>query len=92
MSKQPKTYTGVLFDEISDKKLKAKVKFVEGHLCISVEGYGDLCSGNGDGWPIVVDLFDKKLQVIVWSDINQEDPTHNIDLSGAKESLRKETA
>jgi hypothetical protein len=30
------------------------------------------------------------LRVIIWADINAEDPTHIIDLEGARETARKE--
>ena len=80
---------GVLMDETSDKYLNAKVGFIRGKLYINIDGYGDACSMDGEGTPILIDFFNKKLQVIVWSDINKEDPTYTIDLAGAKESKRK---
>lgn len=82
---------GVLFDEVTDKKIFATVGFANGQLAINIEGYGDAGSNNGEGFPIVLDLFDNKLRVVVWADINKEDPTHKIDLEGAKEIFRKET-
>jgi hypothetical protein len=60
-----------------------------GGIIIQPVGYGDLTSENGFGWPILMEKFGGKLQVVVWSDINQEDPTHKIDLAGAKESCRE---
>lgn len=54
-------------------------------LYIGLSGYGDLCSTPGSGLPIALDMCDGNLQLFVWSDINQEDPTHIIDLEGARE-------
>jgi hypothetical protein len=47
---------------------------------------GDNTSVKGLGWPLVI--VDNKLYV--WGDINQEDPTHVIDLSGALEVNRED--
>lgn len=60
-----------------------------GLLLLRPEGMGDLISHGGDGYPIALELIEGKVRLIVWSDINQEDPTHTIDLSGALESNRK---
>lgn len=57
---------------------------------ISLDGYGDHTSPDGHGYPLLLDYHEGKLQILVWADINQEDPTHTIDLSGALESNRKE--
>jgi len=45
----------------------------------------------GDGYRAVaiLEVWEGELRLIVWADINQEDPTHTIDLSGAKVSARK---
>jgi len=37
-----------------------------------------------DGPVIGLELYEGKPMLKVWADINSEDPTHNIDLSGAK--------
>ena len=84
------TAYGVLIDETSGKKLKAWAEFNRGKICIHVEGYGEKTANDGMGEPVVVDLFDNKLKVYIWSDINKEDPTNIISLEGAKEILRKE--
>lgn len=43
-----------------------------------------------EGAPIYLEFCDKKWELFVWSDINQEDPTHRIDMSGALEANRVE--
>ncbi len=40
----------------------------------SVELFIDVC----------IEIYDGQLRVIVWSDIDQEDPTHSINLEGAR--------
>jgi hypothetical protein len=56
---------------------------------ISPAGYGDALSQDGKGTPIYLELWEGKLQLVVWDDINKEDPSHIINLEGAKESERK---
>lgn len=80
---------GKLIDDSTNKCLKASAKFVNGKLLIRVEGYGDSSSYDGEGEPVVIEFFDNKINVVVWSDINKEDPTHKIDLENAKEKYRK---
>ena len=55
-------------------------------ISIHPKGYGDATSSPGMGIPVFLQLYQGKLMVNVWSDINKEDPTHEIDLEGAKES------
>ena len=50
--------------------------------------YGDFDSHDGIGAPIYLELYEGELRLIVWSDINQQQPTHVISLEGARESLR----
>lgn len=42
------------------------------------------------GTPLMIDYVSGQLRVMVWSNINQEDPTHIISLAGAHVSNRKE--
>lgn len=53
---------------------------------VFVEGMGTKCTP--DDSPIYLEFFEGKWQLVVWADINQEDPTHRIDMSGAFERLR----
>lgn len=54
------------------------------------EGHGEKTSPDFEGIPIMLSLDNGEYRLYVWSDINQEDPTHIIDLSGARESNRIE--
>ena len=70
------------------KKVPAEIEIINGSIYIKAKGYGDACSKDGYGNPIIVEVWDGELRVVVWSDINQEDPTHNISMEGAKENKR----
>jgi len=37
----------------------------------------------------MVEFFNGEMRVIVWDDINVEDPTHIISLEGAREDVRE---
>ena len=89
VKKQSTTVYGTLLDETTGRTLKASASFdTGGYLCISIEGYGDLHSRDGEECPVIIDYFDDKVNVVVWGNINKEDPTDKIDLKGAKESKR----
>jgi hypothetical protein len=59
-------------------------------LLVRLEGTGDRSSHDGMGWPVLVEIYEGTPRLIVWADINQEDPTHIIDLSGALDSARRD--
>jgi len=76
-----------LRDQFSDEfeNLEVKVKFINGYILIQPKGFGDACSADGKGWPIMIEKYQGRMRVIVWGDIMEEDPTHTIDLSNARE-------
>jgi hypothetical protein len=55
---------------------------------IRPHGTGDHATDAGHGWPVLVETYNGRPQVVIWSDINNDEPTHVIDLSGALESSR----
>lgn len=70
-------------------KLQAKIVH-EGHgIEVKVKGYGHASTQDGHGSPIYIENRHGKLFVCIWSDINQEDPTHIIDMSKALENNRE---
>jgi len=79
----------ILIDEITGNKIPCSISSLNGKIYIKFKGYGDCSSKDGYGEPIVIDYFNDTLKVLVWSDINKEDPTFSINLEGAKESNRK---
>ena len=56
-------------------------------LEVFVKGMG-LCGSVGDDSAIYLEFYQGKWWLRVWADINQEDPTHKIDMSGALHSAR----
>jgi hypothetical protein len=55
-------------------------------LQIFVEGHGEKTAMPGKGTPIYIEIWEGKLRVILWSDINKEDG-QVIDMDGAREEL-----
>lgn len=81
-----------LFDnsgETDSGPLDVQIEYGEGTIDIRPKGYGDACSKNGYGTPILIEFWNGELRVVVWGNINQEDPTHTINVEGAKESARR---
>jgi|694.fasta_scaffold139348_2 hypothetical protein len=62
-------------------------EFGEG-IELKPQGYGDYCSVIGNGCPVLLEVCQGRLRLVVWADINQEEPTHYIDLEGAREDKR----
>ena len=54
-------------------------------LIVHPEGMG---TWDGPYAPILLERHEGKMRLLVWADINQQEPTHVIDLSGALESSR----
>jgi len=88
----------VLVDTAKMTKTKAStkraiVRINDLGIEITVEGYGDAGTVDDYGSPIFIEFHDGKLMARLYADINQEDPTHNIEMEGALEINRsKETA
>jgi hypothetical protein len=72
--------------EKSDNEILVKIRVSSNAIWIQPLGYGEKVSAKGQGWPICLEIWDGKLRLLVWDDINTEDPTV-IELEGAKESL-----
>ena len=51
---------------------------------IHLEGYRDSCSDDTNGTPVYIEIWDGNARVLVYSNINEEEPTHIISLAGAK--------
>lgn len=73
-----------------DGKLMANVSLSGGGIDVKIEGYGDYSSQNGHGTPVFLELYRGELRLVVFADINSEEPTHIISLEGAREDKRKE--
>lgn len=73
-----------------EEKLKGGIKTGPTYLEISFEGYGDFCSQDSLGSPLVIEYYQGEIRIVIWANINQEDPTHVISLEGAREVNRHE--
>ena len=60
-----------------------------GQIWIQPEGYGEKCAMDGEGFPVGIEIWKGKLRLIVFNDINTEEP-QIIDLEKARESRRYE--
>jgi len=72
-----------------DNQLNVKIKMDGSFLAIQPQGYGEPTSEDGSGYPILMEIYEGRLRLIVWDDINCQDPKI-IDLEKSKETLRKE--
>ena len=84
--------TAVLSDGAPKQTGSLTVRVTADASTISIypEGYGDFGSADGHGCPIFLELYEGRLRLIVFSDINEQDPAI-IDLDGAREDRRIET-
>lgn len=82
----------IYLEDSTDQTRTIRTVIKIGRLGVSFifDGYGDCNSTEGHGTPIFVEYYEGQPKVYIWSDINQEDPTHAISLAGAMESTRQE--
>jgi hypothetical protein len=78
--------------DVMDEKvtLDVEVKCDGNGITIRPIGYGEFCSTDGHGAPILIELQNGVPSVYIWADINQEDFTHKVTLENAAENKRKE--
>ena len=83
---QSPSHTTVLNDADPDHHGSLPIKIVSNHSAISIfpEGYGDFSSADGHGCPVFLELYRGRLRLIVFSDINNQEPTI-IDLEAARD-------
>lgn len=91
--KNSDSITTVLKDVESGHEGSLRVRVVANESAISIcpDGYGDFGSAKRHGCPIFLELHRGRLRLVVFADINREDPPHIIDLEDAREDRRNET-
>lgn len=67
------------FNTGNKKKVPVEAILQNGTLLVRFEG----ASTEEDGWPIMLEFYDNSICLHVWSDINEQDPTHVIHMEGA---------
>ena len=73
--------------ELPGKKIPVNIMVDHGKLWIQPVGYSDKTSSDGHGWPIGMEIWEGRLRLIIFDDINTEDP-RIIDLENARECSR----
>ena len=76
-------------DAETGKELPIRIEVSEQGIFIGAEGYGEQSANAKFATPIMVEYNQGELRVIVWANINKEDPTSIINMMGARESNRK---
>ena len=85
-----KTLTAALKEQCADappKSTEVKLLSEGGKLWIRPEGYGDKDSLDGHGYPVSLEIWEGRLRLIVFNNINVEEP-QIIDLENARETAR----
>jgi hypothetical protein len=79
---------------LSDDQRSVRVEVAEepGGLALYPAGYGLCACADGTAGPIRLEVHEGRLRLVVWDDINLEDPSHVIDLEGAREDHRRDIA
>lgn len=68
-------------------KLPVNILAESGKLWVQPAGYGDKTSADGHGWPIGLEIWQGRLRLIAFDDINTEEPKI-IDLEKSREDSR----
>lgn len=84
-----KTLDLKLSDADSESLGSLPIRIVASDFAISVypQSHGDFGSADGHGCPLFIELYQGRLRVIAYPNINEQDP-QIIDLSGAREDTR----
>ena len=69
------------------KSIMLRLFAENGKLWIRPEGYGEKCTMDGEGFPVGMEIWQGRLRLIVFDDINSED-ARIIDLENASEACR----
>jgi len=73
--------------EVKPVEMKVNILSEGGQIWIQPQGYGEKCAVDGQGWPVGIEIWQGRLRLIIFDDINREEP-QIIDLEKAKESCR----
>ena len=89
-SSETKTTEYIIKEQCPDSapiEIKVNILSEGGQIWIQPEGFGEKCAMDDEGWPVGIEIWQGRLRLIVFDDINREDP-QIIDLEKAKESCR----
>ena len=80
-----------MHDQNGEQSVCVEVAEEQWGLVIYPAGYGCFGCADGTAGPILLELYEGRLRLVVWDDINLEDPSHIIDLEDAREAQRRDT-
>lgn len=69
---------------------KAQLTISNQGIAIVFDGHSDYVSEDDKGQPLWIERNDGEIHVVVFDDINNEEPTHVISLEGARNTARRE--
>jgi hypothetical protein len=72
-------------DDLNDQ-VEAKISIMTHGVELGVKGYSNLI--DDEGCVAYLEYYESELRLIVWANINEEDPTHIINLEGARNERR----
>lgn len=74
-------------DNADPKGRTVEVGAVEGSgfLEVRAKGYGEKTAAEGHGSVLALEVYQGRLRLLVFADIQEEGPSHIIDLEGARE-------
>lgn len=67
---------------------KACITLENDCILFNAKGYSDCVTANDQGYPFLIERYNKEIYIRLWNDINTEDPTDNISLRGARNDNR----
>jgi len=89
-SSETKTTEYIIKEQCPDcTPIEVKVNILSegGQIWIQPEDYGEKCVAAGDGFPIGIEIWQGRLRLIIFDDINREDP-QIINMENARENAR----
>lgn len=85
-----KNYNMIIKEQCADSapvEIKVNILSEGGQIWIQPQGYGEKCAMDNEGWPVGIEIWQGRLRLIVFDDINREKP-RIIDLEKARETVR----
>ena len=76
--------------DYDDKSIRGKIAIENDRIILHFQGYGDAFSDDSDGYPVLIELYEGTPRVVIWEDINIEEPTRIISLERSRCELREE--
>jgi len=58
----------------TDKQVQVRIEADSDCIAIYPVGYGEQSAADGHGCPVLLEIWNGELRVVVWDDINEADP------------------